>query len=222
MLRFQIYVELLCNSRQSEFRALASSQLVLAVRIHYKTYRKCVVDLVTGAGIMRNLARACGIDEKQACPANQSTTHWNWGVVYSSASFANDGLLDNDFSHTEGAPGVCGAQNDNTPWWMVDFGRTRSISSGKIWGRTDCCMSRLDGFQIWVGDSSTAYDAHGNSKCYTAYTTEHGQPPYSHFFSCAESGRYVFVVLPSGQCLTLSEVEIYSTGENPSGPDALI
>jgi hypothetical protein len=177
----------------------------LSVPIHHTAYRKCALDLVTGT----NLARACGINENQTCPAYQSST-----LDFYYASIANDGSLGAGFSHTLGAPGVCGPYpHDMIPWWMLDFGRTRSIFSGKIWGRTSY-QSRLDGFQIWVGDSSTAYNAYGNSKCYTAYTIEHYQPPYTHIFSCAGSGRYIFVVLPSGQCLSLTEVEIYP----PSGP----
>jgi hypothetical protein len=159
----------------------------------------------------KNLARACGVDQEQACPVSQSTT------ISSSfpASRANDGLLDS-FSHTDGAPGLCGdAGNDPIPSWRVDFGYQTSIAGGKIWGRADCCQGRLDGFQIWVGDSNAPYNATGNTNYYTAVTTEHRSFPYTHTFnlSSVARGRFLFVVLPSGQCLTLREVEIYPSGE---------
>jgi hypothetical protein len=101
---------------------------------------------------------------------------------------------------------------------MVDFGYTRSIGGGKIWGRmpsacTDC-LARLRGFQIWVGSSSSAYNAAGNRNCYTSTTTEETQAPYTHDFDCAANGRYLFVVLTTGQCLSMREIEVYSMGED--------
>jgi hypothetical protein len=103
-----------------------------------------------------------------------------------------------------------------TPWWKVDLGYTASIGGGKIWGRTDCCQERLDGFQIWVGSSGSAYNAAGNKKCYTSTTTEQLQSiPYTHAFDCAALGRYLWIVLTTGQCLSMREVEVYSIGEQP-------
>ncbi len=130
------------------------------------------------------------------------------------ATKANDGSLGTSlsFSHTSGAAGVCNqTTTDQTPWWMVDFGYTASIGGGKIWGRQGCCQARLNGFQIWVGNSST-YNAAGNTNCYFATSTEHTLPPYTHTFSCLAFGRYLFVVQTTGQCLTMREIEIYSVG----------
>jgi hypothetical protein len=161
-----------------------------------------------------NLARACGNDQQQACFTSQSTT---WQGMES--SLANDGSLDSSWSHTSGA-GVCGGGFDTmTPWWLVDFGYTRSIGGGKIWGRTASaacnaeCLARLTGFQIWVGSSSSAYNASGNTNCFTSTTTEETQAPYTHAFDCAAYGRYLFVVLTTGKCLSMREIEVYSVGE---------
>jgi hypothetical protein len=103
---------------------------------------------------------------------------------------------------------------DPVPWWMVDLGSQRMIGGGTIWNRYDsCCLDRLDGFQIWAGNGGTTYDALDNVNCYTAVTTEHYVSPFTHTFTCPVLGRYVFVVLPSGQCLSMYEVEIYPSGE---------
>ena len=163
-----------------------------------------------------NLARACGPDKNQACPANESTMYGS-----SPPSLANDGSLTTGITHTDGAPGVCAYGVDTMhPWWMVDFNTTYSIASGTVWNRAffnEVPDSRLDGFQIWVGNSSAAYNAPANIKCFTATTTEHNQPPYTHSFNCTASGRYLYVVLSTGQCLTMREVEVY-----PSGKSALL
>jgi hypothetical protein len=158
-----------------------------------------------------NLARACGNNQQQACPTSQSTTFQG-----RAASVANDGSLDTGWTHTGGVTGVCASGDTMTPWWMVDFGYTRSIGGGVIWGRSDgspATLSRLTGFEIWVGSSSSAYNALGNAKCFTATTTEITQAPYTHAFDCAANGRYLFVVLTTGQCLSMREIEIYSMGE---------
>jgi hypothetical protein len=104
-----------------------------------------------------------------------------------------------------------------TLWWRVDLGYTASIGGGKIWGRSDCsfaCMSRLNGFQIWVGDSGSAYDATGNTKCYTSTTTEQRVSPYTTTFDCVALGRYLWIILTTGECLSMLEIEVYSIGEN--------
>jgi hypothetical protein len=107
-----------------------------------------------------------------------------------------------------------------TPWWRVDFGYTASIGGGMIWGRSDCasaCTSRLRGFQIWVGSSGSAYNAIGNMKCYTSTTTEQEASPYTTSFDCVALGRYLWIVLTTGQCLSMREIEVYSVGEQPFG-----
>jgi hypothetical protein len=126
-------------------------------------------------------------------------------------------MLDSDFSHTHGAPGTTDDNTDLIPWWKVDFGDPKSIQSGQIWGRTECCQFRLDGFQIWVGNSGTAYDAPGNSNCFTATSNQHHRRPFTHSFSCFAFARYLFVVLISGECVTMREIEIYPSGQDPLG-----
>jgi hypothetical protein len=114
------------------------------------------------------------------------------------------------------ATGVCNLDPvDLSPWWKVDLGNTASIGGGTIWGRSDCCPSRLDGFQIWVGSSGSAYNAAGNAKCFTSTTFEHQVPPYTHRFDCVATGRYLWLVLATGNCLSIREIEVYSIGENP-------
>jgi hypothetical protein len=169
------------------------------------------MSIISAAGT--NLAMACGADQQDPCPTSQSTTFES-----NSSSFANDGSYDSGFTHTDGASGICGYGIDSmTPWWMVNFGYTSSIGGGKILGRSDCalaCTSRLDGFQIWVGGNSSAFDAGGNTNCYTASTSEHSQDPYMHAFDCIAHGQFLFVVLTTGQCLAMREIEIYPGGQS--------
>jgi hypothetical protein len=154
-----------------------------------------------------NLARSCGQSGSDACAAAQSKDEVS--LLYP-AFKANDGKVScnrnangyYDFSHTADD----GSANS---WWRLDFGGTRKIAGGIIWGRCDCCQSRLDGFRLWIG-SSTTYNGQGNTNCYTATTSPHNFAPYTHAFTCTGEGRYFFVQLPSTQPLTLLEVQVNS------------
>ncbi len=98
------------------------------------------------------------------------------------------------------------------PWWRVDLQSTKQVVAGKLWGRTDCCQSLLDGFQIWIGNAAT-FDGTGNINCFTATSTEHNLLPYTHSFTCNGTGRYVFVTLPGTvRTLSLVEFEVYDSG----------
>ncbi len=146
----------------------------------------------------RNLARSCGATGNQQCGTVQSSTYSNFPSY-----LGNDGRTtcgyDLTFTHTN--------FDDPDAWWRVDFGITRLAVGGIIWGRCDCCQSRLDGFRLWIGDSPT-YNGQGNTNCYTAMTTPHYYSPYTHAFTCVGQGRYFFVHLPSGDALSLIEVQV--------------
>ena len=141
-----------------------------------------------------NLARSCGTAQSQACPASQSSTFPSYY-----ASYANDGSATGILSHTN---------YDTNPWWSVNFGSPQAVGSGIIYGRTDCCMSRLNGFQIWVGNGTT-YSSAANIMCYQATSFEENNPPYTHAFTCSVIGQYLFVVLPTTQYLTIEEIMIF-------------
>ena len=43
-------------------------------------------------------------------------------------------------------------REEQSPWWMVDLGRTYQISAITLWNRIDCCSARLQNFQIILSD----------------------------------------------------------------------
>ena len=145
-----------------------------------------------------NLARACGTNSLQPCPTAQSSTHEGFGSWK-----ANDG---NTNGNWYGQSCTCTAISSSNPWWRVDLGKTRTVTSVKLWNRADCCADRLQGFEVWIGDDAS-YSA--NSRCLTggaALLTS----PYDILVDCIGTGRYLFVVLPgNNRILTLCEVEVY-------------
>jgi hypothetical protein len=153
---------------------------------------------------MMNLARSCGEASNEQCSTAQSSDSKHGGT----SKVVNDGNKDM-FSHTGYA---------ENPWWRVDFGSTKQIVSGTIWNRADGVEARLDGFKIWIGDSST-YNGPANTNCYTATTTEHDMYPYyTHSFTCFGLGRYFFVHLPKTEWLNMREVEVLSRKPGVPGP----
>ena len=152
-----------------------------------------------------NLARSCGEDNNEQCSTAQSSTDFG-GLPQR----ANDGITADMSSWTH-------TRCDENPWWRVDFGSTKQILGGIIWSRAEGFEARLDGFEIWIGDSPT-YDGQGNTNCFTATTTEHDTSPYTHSFPCTGLGRYFFVHLPRSECLHMREVEVLGITLKSGGP----
>ena len=151
-----------------------------------------------GSAAIANLARSCG---GGACAATQSSTYQN-NVAAWSAGNAVDGVL-SGFSDTAAAVNA---------WWMVDLGAPQILGAAQIYGRVDCCLTRLDGFMVWVGSNNSVWNGIGNTNCYTSGTTSapHNQGPYyTEYLACVATARYFWVVLPTSNELAMREVEVY-------------
>jgi DNA-binding beta-propeller fold protein YncE len=169
----------------------------------------------------RNLARSCGTNSDLDCPTSESSTASWWGM---DARAAVDGFKAEEYVSSTAIFYGFHTNTENSPWIRIDLVTTRSIGSGQIWSRPDH-SSRLDGFQIWIGDSPT-YNGLNNINCYTATITPHNSFPFVHYFPCVGSGRYFFVNIPrTGIVLHLREVEIYPPCSNEQSavePHALL
>ena len=100
------------------------------------------------------------------------------------------------------------------PWWRVDLGASRSISNVKVWGRTDCCVNRINGFQVFVSDVDDPNVALKSPPCVNSYIAIGDPPAVVDMTVSANAGRcsfarYVWIMLPgTGEILTLCEVEV--------------
>jgi hypothetical protein len=65
---------------------------------------------------------------------------------------------------------------DYYPWIRIDMNTSPDVGSGQIWNRghdtPGCCEARLDGFEIWIGDSPT-FNGLNNINCYTLVHRNH-------------------------------------------------
>jgi len=144
------------------------------------------------SSVCKNVARSCGSDGSSACAASQISTHGE-GAAGRAVDGGTNGIFDG---------GTCTHTSDSNrqqyPWWMVDFGTSRNIVMVQIYGRTDCCPDRLNGFQIRIGDSPDL----SNPICslWNAYPDPMVTVP------CKGRGRYLTVSLPTSEPITLCEV----------------
>eukprot|EP00301_Raphidiophrys_heterophryoidea_P009069 c13388_g1_i1.p1 GENE.c13388_g1_i1~~c13388_g1_i1.p1 ORF type:complete len:1190 (+),score=265.94 c13388_g1_i1:32-3601(+) len=133
-------------------------------------------------------------------PTTQISTGWS-----GDSGRAVDGVPDPNYgashcTHTEGV---------NEPWWRVDLGERRDVSTVKVLNRADCCGSRLNGLTARVGDDDS--DWHNNAVCSQALNVCTGPDCWLQL-ACngVISGRFVYLVIPGrAEYLTLCEVEVY-------------
>ena len=144
-----------------------------------------------------NLARVCGSDGHQPCATEQSTVASS-GV----ATRAVDGNRE-----TQWESNSCTHTSEETdPWWKLDLGQVRTVSTVSVWNRGDCCHERLDNFDIRIGNVPTSFAE--NPVCATGVAAPQSSP-YSVNVPCHGVGRYLFIVVPGNKkILTLCEVEV--------------
>lgn len=135
----------------------------------------------------------------------------NGGVATQSSTLAvvgNDGLpqvaaraIDGDtngnwysgkLTHTNFEPG---------PWWQVTLGHgANTVDSINVWNRTDCCVSRLDPFNVYLlKDGSVVWSSLGI----------HPGAPESILLVGGIVGDTVKIQLNKSDYLSLAEVQVY-------------
>ena len=149
-----------------------------------------------------NMARTCGADGTQACPASQSSTSHDGPAerAVDNAGFSGS-WHSASCTHTDIAAGA-------PTWWRVDLEKSVSVDSLTVIGRSDCCETRTAGYSIYIGDAGPDKIT-DNAACVT------NQPhlPERHIVdvTCGQplTGRYVYFYLPEARDLTLCEVMIW-------------
>uniref|UniRef100_A0A3Q4H6U4 Si:ch73-359m17.2 n=1 Tax=Neolamprologus brichardi TaxID=32507 RepID=A0A3Q4H6U4_NEOBR len=146
--------------------------------------------LLSGSQLLYNVAL-----KKTAVQSSTSST-------VGTAGRAVDG--NRDASYQRGSCTLTSGQSN--PWWRVDLVNVYTIGTVMITNR-DELENRLDGAEIWIGNSTKISDPESN-RCAVISHIPSGQAFY---FPCnSVKGRYVTVFLPgSAKVLSLCEVEVY-------------
>ncbi|KAK9514331.1 hypothetical protein VZT92_027806 [Zoarces viviparus] len=123
--------------------------------------------------------------------------------MFGTASKANDGNPSSKWAH-----GSCThTMNDINPWWRLDLRKTHKVFSIKITNQVED-SDRLNGAEIRIGDSLNNF---GNDNPRCAVITSIPSGGVEEFQCNGMDGRYVNVVIPREEYLTLCEVEVYGS-----------
>jgi hypothetical protein len=135
------------------------------------------------------LERSCGVSASDTCSASESS---DLGGL--PAYLSVDGNL-GSFGHTNGAPS----------WWMLDFGRTITITGVIVYNRADCCQDRLNGYSIAIGESTTV----GVNPTCASNLPAPMSSPFMAQVTCTTplNGRYLIISAPTAY-LHLGEVQV--------------
>ena len=136
----------------------------------------------------------------------RSATQSSDGV---SASAAVDGNGDGNYMHGS----VSSTNRDPNAWWQVDLGESRSISSIRVWNRSDCCPSRLSHYWVFLSDtpfapSDTPAALRARRDTWSNYQTDFPDPSIT-IDTHGARGRYVRVQLDGTDYLSIAEVEVF-------------
>ena len=143
--------------------------------------------------IASNVARMCGVAQNLACPTMLSSTFGN--LI---ASNGNDGNVRTKV-HTisSNAPNA----------FRIDLEHVRNIHYVVVFNRFDCCQDRLVGAHIRIGSNDSWAD---NPVCPDADLNADSIQNRT----CNMRGRYIFIVLLTGQVLHFEELQVFSACTN--------
>jgi hypothetical protein len=156
----------------------------------------------TGPAI--NLARACGVGENEAC---SSSVQNPIGASYT-ATIINDGVKGG--TPPSGKVYYYHAATSGGETWTLDFGQRSEVTNVLVYLRDDDITSKIENFQLWIGDDSTAPDASDNVNCYT----HDGTAIAAHDtitaldVPCVGRGRYFFFHLGVNAAQAWNEIEV--------------
>jgi hypothetical protein len=122
---------------------------------------------------------------------------------------AVDGETDGNFFHGS----VTSTNRDINAWWQVDLGASKAIGSIVIWNRTDCCLSRLGDYWVFLSDTPFSpgdTPATLQKRAGTWKSHQTGVPnPSATIRTDGAKGRYVRVQLSGTDYLSLAEVQVF-------------
>ena len=120
--------------------------------------------------------------------------------------------IDGDINGNYGGGSVTVTNNEENPWWQVDFGSDKIIGDINVFNRTDgCCKAAMSNFTVYVINDS---GLEVFSKTFTSY------PDPSVTMNAGNvKGRIVKVQLNATSALTLAEVQVIQGEEQLSVSD---
>lgn len=164
------------------------------------------------AQLVQEESQVQGTNWASSKPATQSDCNSGcWGGVPARAVDGNTNTKYgyNSCTHTR-------AKSNSGSWWQVDLQRTVAVDRVKIWNRSDCCGSRLNGFSVKVAPKGDSNFSGGKVQtCIKPnYFNNVGSGTTYHCQYGPARGRYVRVTTPNNRYLSLCEVQVFGQAES--------
>lgn len=98
------------------------------------------------------------------------------------------------------------------PWWQVDLAAAGPIAGVRLWNRTDCCMSRLSDFYVFVSQDPFRLDTLSQNLNQSGVEAFYfpGAAGTMETLMTYTQGRYLRVRLTGTTALNLAEVGVWS------------
>ncbi|WP_194767235.1 polysaccharide lyase family 7 protein [Tamlana sp. I1] len=166
--------------------------------------------LATGGGWNINWIKITPVDVDESSSENLAL-----GKTAEQSSVSHGGdparAVDGNTSGVWANGSVTHTQSSSQPWWQVRLGQDYQIGSIKIWNRTDsCCKTRLSNFDVFV------YKENGDLAYKT--TVADSPNPSVTINTGGVTGSRVRIKLKGTNALSLAEVQVFSTGGEPTDP----
>ncbi|MBU2949929.1 carbohydrate-binding protein [Tamlana agarivorans] len=166
--------------------------------------------LATGGGWNINWIRITPVDVDESTSENLAL-----GKTAEQSSVAHGGnpsrAVDGNTNGAWSNGSVTHTSSTAQPWWQVRLGQDYTIGSIKIFNRTDsCCKTRLSNFDVFV------YKDNGDLAYKT--TIEDSPNPSVTINTGGVTGARVRIKLKDTNALSLAEVQVFSTGGEPTDP----
>ena len=165
-----------------------------------------VSQAVNGLSVNQSWNFSAAPNLAQGKSATQSSTY-----ATAVATLAVDGKTDGVFADAS----VSIAGYAANAWWQVDLGASAKISTIGIWGRTDCCVSYLSDYWVFVSDTPfNASDTPSTLQTRAGTWSSHqvsAPAPNSSIAATGAQGRYVRIQLTGTGYLELAEFQIFGT-----------
>ncbi|XP_030045990.1 uncharacterized protein LOC115460340 [Microcaecilia unicolor] len=137
--------------------------------------------------------------------ASQSSTRSGYPASLAIDGNSNNDAAERSCTHTD--------TNKTGNWWRLDLRRSWNIAAIVLVNRGDCCSCRLKGAQIRIGNSPD----NDNPVCGNVTDTNIKASSIISLCCNGMNGRYVSVILPKADFLTLCEVKVFPV-QHPEDP----
>ena len=137
-----------------------------------------------------NLARLGGVEANTTQSSTDPSLAGHSDRAVDGLIGTNCNQLAGQTSSSQTAYNLCTATTTQAnPWWRVNLGAVLPLTTLMLWGRTDCCVNLLTGFQVYVSNTDSFAAAQAGGACANPYHVLTNPPAVIDLTDPANAGR---------------------------------